>query len=790
MDESHGEETFCVDGVDPSGPDRSSEEPQSNSLSRSGRFQGGEGAWRKSPPDANALRDILAEKFFGKDMPNRDVMAVAEMAAASAGGSGLVYEAVRQALDGFQPSDAHKLLSTFNWRMIATTNYENLIERAYNQGKSVQSLVRFVKDDEPIEERMQAVQRPLMYLKLHGCLDHIFDNDIPIVLSREQYASYSKNREHLFQRLQQAARESTLLFIGYRLDDAHIRELIYKLDSGRRPRWYIVTPDAEDYDIHFWASKNVEVIKAKFGEFMSALDAEVPPLWRSLTVSDAVTQLPIRRFYDSKTEESEGVKAALRDDLIFVHAGMSLNAQTPTQFYSGYDTGWGCIVQRLDARRKVEEELLFTVLLESENPKGPLMFLVRGPAGAGKTIVLKRTAFEAAVSSNALVLWLQESGALRPEVFFEIFELTTKTIYLFVDQVALHVDKVHALMKAAQQRSIPLVIVAAERDAAWNTYCALLENTFDPLEKHVHNLSIAETRELIDLLERHGCLGLLEEKTYDERVEAFMGQARADRQLLVALHELTQGKPFEDIVLREHQNVHPEQARQLYLDIATMHQFGVNIRAGTISRISGIDFEDYQQDFLAPLENIVRVETDKYSGDFCYRTRHGRVAAMVFRQVCPDDASKSSQFIRLLDGLDIGYSSDRRALEEMTKGRALAENFSRPSRCAQSLTSRSRMRRRRRSYISSWPSSSSTIPMDLSPMPRSTRPARMSLTLEVSRYCIRKRKSTVGAPTKNRPLFFGNLCVAGFVSGCLKCQRTTDSRCRAGASFWSMKSRT
>ena len=34
--------------------------------------------------------------------------------------------------------------------------------------------------------------------------------------------------------------------------------------------------------------------------------------------------------------------------------------------------------------------------------------------------------------------------------------------------------------------------------------------------------------------------------------------------------------------------------------------------------------------------------------------------------------------MRLFDGLDIGYSSDRRALEEMTKGRALAENFSRP----------------------------------------------------------------------------------------------------------------
>ena len=51
----------------------------------------------KSPPDADQLRDILAQKFFGKPIPNRDVMAVSEMAIASSGGSALVYEAVRSA---------------------------------------------------------------------------------------------------------------------------------------------------------------------------------------------------------------------------------------------------------------------------------------------------------------------------------------------------------------------------------------------------------------------------------------------------------------------------------------------------------------------------------------------------------------------------------------------------------------------------------------------------------------------------------------------------------------------
>ena len=88
---------------------------------------------------------------------------------------------------------------------------------------------------------------PVPYLKLHGCLDHIFDNDIPLVLSREQYESYSSNRTRLFNRLKDFAQESAIVFIGYRLDDAHVRELIYKIGSNKRPRWYIVTPDAQDY---------------------------------------------------------------------------------------------------------------------------------------------------------------------------------------------------------------------------------------------------------------------------------------------------------------------------------------------------------------------------------------------------------------------------------------------------------------------------------------------------------------------------------------------------------------
>jgi hypothetical protein len=234
-----------------------------------------------SPPNADQLRNILAQKFFGKQILNRDLMAVAEMAIRVRGGEPQVYEEVLAAFRGFKPSEAHCRLAEFHWSMIVTTNYDCLLEQAYRVTKSrAQDIVPFVKDKQPIEQRLRSEQNPVLYLKLHGCLDHIDDKEIPLVLSREQYAKYSANRTRLFGRLNDSARESTLIFIGYRLDDPHIRNLIYSVNSKERPRWYIVTPDAEDYEIEFWGVENVGVIKSRFGAFMEAAGAAIPPLDR------------------------------------------------------------------------------------------------------------------------------------------------------------------------------------------------------------------------------------------------------------------------------------------------------------------------------------------------------------------------------------------------------------------------------------------------------------------------------------------------------------------------------
>lgn len=213
---------------------------------------------------------------------------------------------------------------------------------------------------------------------------------------------------------------------------------------------------------------------------MNDLDSSIPPLWRTLPAASDVDGLPIRKFFVTRTVESSLLQASLTTDLTFVYAGMPYNDQQPQSFYEGYDTGWGGIIRRFDVRRRVEYDILYKALLELENPTKSYLFILRGPAGSGKTIALKRSAFEAATASDALVLWFQANGALRAEVFAELYDLTKRPIYLFVDQIALHVDKLHPLLKTMTLKNIPLIVVGSESDADWSTYASSLDEDFTP----------------------------------------------------------------------------------------------------------------------------------------------------------------------------------------------------------------------------------------------------------------------------------------------------------------------
>ncbi len=627
-------------------------------------------------PQVNQLREMICDKFLNEELKEHSLSYVAAMAASEAG---LIpfQEFIRELFLPFEPADFHLLIPQFRWGAIATTNFDLIIERAYERtSEPLQDLVKTVKDDDKFDERLSKETDPIEFYKQHGCIDHFKDPEIPLTIGDVQYASYDVNRNQLYDRFRERGENYPVIFVGYSISDPHIQRILFDLTDAsfsRRP-FFRLSRRKNPFEERYWTQHRVYTIVSTFEEFLYTLDTAITPISRKLPIGLGGGTLSIRKFYlEPNPYEPPSVEKYLTTCADHIHSELSSTWQDPRQFYRGYDDGWGGIVQSLDARRTFADSVLVdAVLLEEEERQVAELFMLKGPGGNGKTVSLKRIAWEAAVEYNKLVLFADGAAGLNIEPLLEIHRLTGERIFLFVDRVALVRNELHELMREAQARELPISVIGAERDNEWNIYCELLEH-FVRQEFPVRYLNQGEINRLLVLLETHNSLGSLQKLSFEDRVKRFV--EIAERQLLVALHELTQGKPFVEIIVDEYQRIEPELARNLYLDICALHQFGAPVRAGLISRASGIKFDQFQKKFLQPLENVVHVIEDSPHRDVQYRSRHQHVAEIVFYQVVPSAEERYDLLARLLNSLNIGFSSDNETFSRLIMGRGIADVF-------------------------------------------------------------------------------------------------------------------
>ena len=189
-------------------------------------------------------------------------------------------------------------------------------------------------------------------------------------------------------------------------------------------------------------------------------------------------------------------------------------------------------------------------------------------------------------------------------------------------------------------------------------------------------LNHQEIRKLVTLLRDNDAIGSnLRNRSFENQVKEF--EERAGRQLLVALHEATMGRPFEDILLDEFKHVHPQRAQSLYLTVCLLNRLDVPVRAGLVARVHGIAFTEFREELFDPLEHVVETQMDRATRDYMYVARHPEVAQIVFERVLTEATDKYHEYIRVLKHLNISFSSDRTAFRQLIRARALHELFPR-----------------------------------------------------------------------------------------------------------------
>jgi hypothetical protein len=627
-------------------------------------------------PSGSQLRDMISDRFLDGHLKDRSLAEVAEYAVSETDLL-TVQTYIRDIFVPFRPADYHKIIPLFPWRAILTTNLDLILEKAYDAvGARVQNIVPILKNSQKFDQSLRATANPLEFIKLHGSCDHFQDLEIPFILATEQYAKFSDHRTRLFDRLKDIAAEYNLVFCGYSILDPHIQTILHSMFSlgAIRPAYFIVKPHFDEVETRYWNGKRVTPIPVGFGNFLEALRSKIDPALVTAGVRAIGVGDPIRRFYGrTSISETPDLRSFLSRDVTHIHAGMAAATQSAADFYRGFDTGLYPIMADMDVRRNVTDTILATIFLRTDDKKdGPDFYLLKSAAGTGKTIVLKRLAWEAATEFDCLVLLHKPNGSLRVSALEELYSYAGRRIFLIVDRAAYYVDEISRLLDECKIKGLPITVITSERENEWAVRCEKLDQKLDGTFE-IHRFAHNEIVELVDKLSRFKALGRLEEFAPENRINEF--EIRAERQILVMLYELTQGIPFEELIADEYDRIIPTEAQLLYLDVCALNRLNVPVRAGLISRVSDIHFSEFKSRFLDPLRQIVIAERDEYIGDMMYSARHATIAQIVFEHVLNDQERRFDTLVRIIKGMNLSYSSDEIAFKAMIAGREIAQLF-------------------------------------------------------------------------------------------------------------------
>lgn len=621
------------------------------------------------------LKDKLCDKFLGGASKSRPLNYVADRCM-SVAGMGAVHRHLKELMVDLQPTPGHRLIPKFRWKGIATTNYDFLTEKAYEaDGERMQQLERIIWDRDDFGS---VTRNPgsMAYLKLHGCLNRLNDPELPLVLSSHDYYRFKANRGQMVSTLREWGLSCPIIFCGYSISDENVKEILYDLSDRYlgRPQYALVDPGLDPGDIDYWKSQRFDCLPLSFSEFMSQLRESISATSVTLGALQS-NDISITKLIPSHTKPSPAVFRYLEKEIQHVHGALLTQPISPRDFYRGNSDGFAWVQEGYDIRRRVVDTLISDVVLETgkSNLPRPYFYVVSGYAGSGKSVTLKRFAWEAGSEYEAAVFYVGAGATLRVGEITELARLICTRILVVIDDALVHKDEIKQLLTECKKNRLPVTIVAGARTNQWNTSASELEAEVDA-EYELLDLNRHEVDHLIAKLEATNCLGYLAHLTPIERTTYFLDKLKS--QLLVALHEATEGKSFEEIVSDEYARIHPPEAKLLYLDVCTLDRFDVGVRAGLMSRISGVTFDSFSKRLLRPLEHVILVSYDHRAGDYVYRSRHQHIAELVFDSALNTQQERAIQIVRLLRYLNGSYESDRIAIQQLVKGRLLATQFS------------------------------------------------------------------------------------------------------------------
>jgi hypothetical protein len=279
-------------------------------------------------PSGVELASYLADRHEYQ-FPDRDnLVRVAEYIALTVG-DGPLYDSLRELFDADYPiTPLHRLMARLPRilrergippvQLIVTTNYDDLLERAFREEDEPFDVVAFMAvgdeagkflhlspDGEPrlIEEGEANEYRHLplneegrlvrpVILKLHGAIDRQHSDRDSFVITEDDYIEYLGLGDIsglIPVTLRVTLKRSNFLFLGYSLRDWNLRAILYRIWSAQRTGYksWAIQYRPDELDKQAWDQRGVQILDIPLDEYVAELQERLEHLPASGAMANA-----------------------------------------------------------------------------------------------------------------------------------------------------------------------------------------------------------------------------------------------------------------------------------------------------------------------------------------------------------------------------------------------------------------------------------------------------------------------------------------------------------------------
>jgi hypothetical protein len=255
-------------------------------------------------PDGTELSEYLANQFAYHQNDRTDLARVAQYALLAVG-SGPLYGKLHKLLNANYPlTSLARFLATLQtvlsqkgpprYQLIVTTNYDDLIERAFQEPFD---LVTYVAEGEergrflhrspngneclietPNEYGDLDLDKRTVILKVHGSVDRANDKRDSFVITEDHYIEYLARTDVLPKVLTSKMRDSHLLFLGYSLRDWNLRVILHRIWGERKLTWqsWAIQRNPDPIDEKFWGKHDVQILDVRLEDYIAELAKRLP----------------------------------------------------------------------------------------------------------------------------------------------------------------------------------------------------------------------------------------------------------------------------------------------------------------------------------------------------------------------------------------------------------------------------------------------------------------------------------------------------------------------------------